>query len=397
MKRIVIRSLLILGPLCLAAAIFIFQMAPTHAQNGSCSGDYFINETLPLGAGWEMCWEHRDQEGIVLQDIVFKLPDGSRRKVMREATIAQIHVPYDDNGLRRHYVTEDGLGAGNLMTLTAEDCPGGTLIAHEGQDVLCKTVMPRGYVYKHYGSQRQGDLMRLYSVSQIDLRTYIVQWDFYDEGVITPAMGITGELDRFGTDGQYGMPVNDAGEIGIGFVNNTYWRLDFDIADNGANDIVEEMNAMPVSSRSRKEMVIERLTTETGRLVESETKRSWRVRDAEVVNTDEHFVSYHLEPTSFGHRYIGPDYEAWTTSDVYFTVDQDCERFIAQNASDGSCGADVTEFVNGESIDGSDVVVWYGMSYHYLPRSEDDPYMPVHWDSFHLIPRDWTNTNPLAN
>jgi len=70
---------------------------------------------------------------------------------------------------------------------------------------------------------------------------------------------------------------------------------------------------------------------------------------------------------------------------------------MSQNASDGSCGADVTDFVNGESIDGGDVVVWYGISYHYLPRSEDDPYMPVHWDSFNLIPRDWTNVNPLAN
>jgi len=251
MKRIAIRTtIFIIAPLFLAAAFFIYQMAPTLAQNGSCAGDYFIDETLPLDAGWEMCWEHRDQEGIVFQDIIYKLPDGSRRKVMREASIAQVHVPYDDNGERRHYVTEDGMGGANMVELTADDCPDGTLIAHDGKNVLCKMVQPRGYIYKHYGSQRQGTLMRLYSVSQIDLRTYIVQWDFYDEGVITPAIGITGELERYGDDGQYGMPVNDAGDIGIGFVNNTYWRLDFDIADNGNNDIVEEIESVPASSRS---------------------------------------------------------------------------------------------------------------------------------------------------
>lgn len=360
-----------------------------------CSGDKLIDETLPRGTTWQLCWDHSAEAGIVLSDIHMTTATSITNKILAQANLAQIQTNYNDNSARHHYVTDDGLGGANLLTLDAADCPGGTLLQHNGQDVLCLLVEARGYIYKHDNDQRQGDRMRLFSVSEIDTQVFIVQWDFYDDGTIIPAIGNTGVLSEYGTDSQYGWRIGADADIGVGYVNDYYWRLDFDIAANGDNDVVEEFNVTPTVSRTRKALSVTHILTETAQSVDTEFKRSWRVRDATVTNADNHSISYHLEPLWIGNRYVGPANEPWTQHDIYFTRDNPCEQFVSNNPTTGGCGDNVTDFVDDESIAEADVVVWYRISYRHLPRSEDAPYILTHWDSFALLPRDWTAVNPL--
>lgn len=361
-----------------------------------CSGDNMINETLPRGTTWHLCWNHSAEAGIVLSDIHLTTATAISNKILAQANLAQIQTNYNDNRARHHYVTDDGLGGANLVALDAADCPGGTLLQHNGQDVLCLLVEERGYIYKHDSDQRQGDRMRLFSVSEIDTQVFIVQWDFYDDGTIIPAIGNTGMLSEYGTDSQYGWPIGStASTIGVGYVNDYYWRLDFDIAANGDNDVVEAFNVTPTISRTRKALSVTHILTETAQVVDPDLKRSWRVRDATVTNADNHSISYHLEPLWIGNRYVGPANEPWTQHDIYFTLDNPCEQFVSNNPTAGGCGENVTDFVDDESIAAADVVVWYRISYRHLPRSEDEPYILTHWDSFALLPRDWTAVNPL--
>jgi len=376
--------------------LLMVQLDSTSAQNGSCTGDYAIDVTLPTTARWQLCWEHSPEAGIVFSDIYFTTATTITRKVMEQANLAQIHTVYDDNSARHHYVTDDGLGDANLLTLDASDCPNGTLLQHNGQNVLCQLVQPRGYIYNHDNDQRQGDRLRLYSVSQVNSQNFIVQWDLYDDGSIVPGVGNSGMLSRYGTDANYGWPL-DAGDttIGVGYTNNYYWRLDFDIGDNGPNDVVEEFNFTPIVTRTRKSLAVTQLFTETGRTVNADLKRSWRVRDELITNADNHAVSYHLEPLWSGNRYVGPNYEPWTNHDIYFTQDNPCEQYISNNPQAGGCGENVTEFTNGESIASADVVLWYRISFHHLPRDEDEAYIQVHWDRFELVPRDWTAVSSL--
>jgi Cu2+-containing amine oxidase len=53
-------------------------------------------------------------------------------------------------------------------------------------------------------------------------------------------------------------------------------------------------------------------------------------------------------------------------------------------------------YVNGEAIDGEDVVVRYLMSFQHEPRTEDWLEMPVVWNSFKLMPRDFLDSTPLS-
>jgi len=375
--------------LCVLTSLFIFSPKPLLAQG--C-----IQETLPTDGRWELCWEHRDQEGIVFTDIYYVTQANMKRKVLKEASIAQIHTPYDDNSSRNHYVTSPGLGGAQLVELSNSNCPNGTLIQHNGTNVLCQMVEGRGYIYKYVTNQRNGYYLTLFSVSKIGGQHFIVRWRFYDDGTIEPSIGSTGVVDRRSTDARYGWPIQNSSDIGVGYVNSYYWRLNFDIGANGANDIVEEFNVDSIDSGSKKSLSVTKITSETGRSVDAQQKRSWRVRDGSITNSDGHSVSYHLEPMTVGNRYVGPSNEPWTANDIFFTKSRTCERFVSQNPTAGGCGADISQFMNGENIDSDEIVLWYRVSYHHLPRSEYQPYIPVHWDGFMLLPRDWTAETPIA-
>jgi hypothetical protein len=369
---------------------------PLAAQSGhNCSSAYRIDETLPTGARWEMCWEHRALEGIVLYDITFTPPGGPRRLVLAQAHVAQIHVPYDDNGARFHDVTDYGLGGDFILDLSPTECPGGALLRYSGKDVLCKQVQQRGYAQKYYSRNLQGYELNLFSVSVSGDYNYIPQWTFYDDGTIAPSMGAAGQLQRYGSDPQYGWRTA-SNRIPISHIHNYYYRLDFDI-DGLANDLVEEIEFLPADSNRRRVISVTPLTTESGRGHLPERMRSWRIRDTVNKNSEGHPISYHLEAMRSGHDFIGPSFEPFTFNDLYVTVARTCEQYISHNPTTGGCGENVTQFVNGENTNGADVVVWYGVTFHHLPRDEDEGYMDAHWDGFTLIPRDWTAENPLDN
>ncbi|MCB1638427.1 MAG: hypothetical protein KDI15_06240, partial [Thiothrix sp.] len=173
-------------------------------QNGTalaaefCSDDYYIDVTLPNQARWDMCWEHRKREGIVLHKIHYTPANGTRHLILNEATVAQIHVPYDDNGARYHDVSDYGLGSNYMSALTRGDCPGGKLLQFGSKPVLCQQTEARGTAHA-YGTERlQGDALSLFSVSKVGAYHYIPTWRFLDDGSMEPTMGATGALQRFG-------------------------------------------------------------------------------------------------------------------------------------------------------------------------------------------------------
>jgi primary-amine oxidase len=382
------------GLALLVGAGLAFAWAPIGAgadPGDNCSGSFYIDETLPSGGRWQMCWEHHGREGIVLRDVFFTPPGGSFRRIFYQAGVSQIHVPYDDNGARFHDVSDYGLGDGNMNDLTPADCPGGSLLKLSSKDVICKTIESRGDAHRHGHEHAEGHTMRLFSVSHVGEYNYIPQWSFFDDGTIDISMGATGELQRRDNppvNPLHGWPIRDDGTLGISHVHNYYWRLDFDLGPVSGNDVVEEIDFNTVGAT--REMSINVLSVEEGRSAAPEKHRSWRVRSANIDNADGHPVSYHLVPGGHGHRHIGPSYEAFTFDDFYVTAYDGCEDFVSHNPTTGGCAGDVTGFVDGENTFDADIVVYYGITFHHVPRDEDEAKMVNHWDGFQVVPRDWT-------
>lgn len=355
-----------------------------------CPASQDIDVTLASSARWEMCWETRDEEGVVLSNGYFTDADGGRRKVFKSLSVSQINVVFDDASTPLDLVTGPGLGGGNFRTMLEQDCPGGT--RHGG--VLCERVESRGYAYKSYSLQKQGSSVVLSSASTPGASTYLVRWSFGDDGSVAPAIGLSGDLPRVVTsDNANGWPIDGTGAVGVGFTNNYFWRMDFDLGTDAADDAIEELEIVPSLNRRRKTKTLTTLATETARAVNVDLKRSWRILDTQITNADGRAISYHLEPMHTAHRSRAGG--GVLATDVQFTRFDACERFATNNAAT-NCGDDVLDYVDGESTNAADVVMWYSVSYHHLPRVEDASGVPVHWDGFVVVPRDWTSVNPLA-
>lgn len=389
------------GVIAAAGWLLVLRGGVLRAQSGlNCSSPYLVDVTLPTGGRWEMCWEHRTNEGIVFHDVYYTAPGGPRRQVLAQANLAQIHVPYDDNGARFHDLSDFGLGDARLLNLAPADCPNGTLLQFSGKNVLCMQTNTYGFAYKHQATSLQGYALSLFSISAIGQYNYIPMWKFYDNGAIEPSVGATGRLQRWAyNDPAHGWLLRtDAGGnlYALSHVHNYYWRLDFDV-DGTANNQVEEFNFTPTDGNTRYAITVTPFLTETARPVNPQQMRSWRIKNTATTNADGHAISYHLEPLRVGHIHQGPTEEPFTDNQFYVTVNKPCEQWISHNPTLNGCPSNVSAFVNGESLAGQDLVVWYGISFHHLPRDEDDVNMDAHWDGFQIVPRDWTATNPLDN
>ncbi|MGB1251616.1 MAG: hypothetical protein ACPG8W_13445 [Candidatus Promineifilaceae bacterium] len=387
------RTRLAMLVLACSLAFFLYSQVSFADPPLTCSADYYISQTMPNGSEWELCWEHRQREGIVYHDMTFTTPNGARREVLNQAYLAQLHVPYDDDGARYHDVTDFGLGGIALQGLSSADCPNGTLLSVDGKDVLCQRVESRGYAFKDKEELREGHLLSLYSTSLVGAYHYIIEWRLHDDGTLEPVIGATGRLQRFGTDTRYGWPIRNDDTLGLSHTHNYYWRLDFDLNGTSDDDIVEEFNFIATDNNQKYELVQTPFTTEQARSINPNTQRSWRISDS-TKNSEGHAISYEIDLRNLGHRDEGPALEPWTFNDVYVTNNRLCEQFASHNPTTSGCTSDLSTFVNGETL--QDSVIWVGLSFHHIPRDEDEPNMHAHWNSFEIVPRDWTSDNLLA-
>jgi primary-amine oxidase len=383
------RALVVMLILALAAPVVSAPDRAAAVTPNCGSTAFLINTTMPNGARWTMCWEERQAEGIVLHHVYFTPRNGVQRLVLYRASIAQIHVPYDNNAARFHDVSDYGLGGYNMNDLTTADCPGGTLLRNNGKDVLCRTLARDGYAYKYYGTQKQAYALSLFSVSHIGQYNYIPKWKFFDDGTIEPGMGATGKLQLCTNDSRYGWLVNSTScPRGTSHMHNYYWRLDFDLGGL-SNDRLQRFDFGNAGGSTRPASSAA-YSTETRQTVSPGVFRTWRLYDNAITNGDGHRISYEIVPDA-SHTFRGPSYEPWTRYDLYYTQNATCERYASHNPTTGGCPSNVSSFVNGQSV--SDAVVWYGLNFHHVARDEDEPYMSAHWSGFQLVPRDMTSVN----
>ena len=355
-----------------------------------CGDSFYINETLENGAKWDMCWEHRIREGIIFHHIRYTPKNGQRRLVLSHAAVAQIHVPYDDNGARYHDISDYGIGGNNMLSLGQDECPSGTLLQFSGKNVLCKQIKKRDFAYKSGSNSSPGNSLSLFSVSPVGAYYYIPTWKFMDDGTIEPWIGATGALQRFGSNQSRGWVIGD-NRVGISHLHNFFWKLDFDLNATDKDDVVEELNFPLVNGKRQRTTTI--FSTESSRKVNPDTMRRWRIRDSVTKNSNNHPISYDIVLSETGHQDIGPASEPFTHNDFYVTKQNDDEKFASHNPNGAK---NLAEFVNGETITNNDVVIWAGVTFYHMPRSEDAPHMDAHWSHMQIIPRDWHAANPLA-
>ncbi|PID46493.1 MAG: hypothetical protein CSB47_03820 [Proteobacteria bacterium] len=381
-----------LSLLGLALSAFNQAQAAEH-----CDDNYYIDKTFSNGARWDMCWTHSRSHGIRYHHIYYTPKNGTRRMVLRDAAVSQIHVPYDDNGARYHDVSDYGLGNSNLRDMSSEECQNGTLHRYGNKDAVCSKVTNKGAAYRVGSNTAKSEALKVSSISRVGAYVYIPQWLFYDDGRIEPSILATGSLQRFGNSSadQHGWLLADNGNVGLSHMHNYFWRLDFDLNGSAYNDVAQEINY--ASSGGQRQRSVTTFSTEVARSVSPSSQRSWIVRDDSQTNAKGHLMGYEIRLDEVGHREIGPSNERFTYNDFFVTRHKSCEQIASHNRRVNPCSADsLDQFANGESLNGKDLVAWVGVSFYHVPRSEDAPRMDIHSNHFQIIPRDWHDKNPLV-
>ena len=374
----------------------LWGFSPAQAAE-HCDDAYSIDRTLANGSRWDMCWTHNNNHGIRYHHIYYTPKNGTRRMVLMDASVAQIHVPYDDNGARYHDVSDYGLGGGYLRDMVSAECPGGTMHRYGTKDAVCSQVQEKGAAYRVSTNVAASEALKIFSISKVGAYVYIPQWLFYDDGRIEPSILATGSLQRFGNSSaaQHGWLMSGSGNIGLSHMHNYFWRLDFDLNGTASNDVVQEINY--TASGGQRQRSVTTFNNEVARSISPSTQRSWIVRDNSERNAKNHLMGYEVRLDEAGHREIGPSNEQFTYNDFYVTRAKSCEQIASHNQRVNTCSTDsLDQFANGESLGGQDLVTWVGISFYHMPRSEDAPKMDIHSNKFQIIPRDWHDKNPLV-
>ncbi|MFC8917727.1 hypothetical protein ACFT5C_18340 [Streptomyces sp. NPDC057116] len=190
----------------------------------------------------------------------------------------------------------------------------------------------RGVAFHHDGSE-----LRIVSELAAGWYRYISDWRLADDGVIRPRFGFAGVSNPCTCQAH---------------THHAYWRLNFDIA-GAADDRVDEYNDPPLTAGASAWTPL-RFETRRERL--PLRRRQWRVINRATQQ------GYHIVP--------GPND---STADAYGAGDLWVLRRRGNEIDDGVgfttdpvlSRAHLDDFTGGESVDGRDLVVWYGGHFHH--------------------------------
>jgi primary-amine oxidase len=342
---------------------------------------------------WAFNWSIHPRNGVVLENVSF---DG--KSVLKYAGLAEIFVPYN-RGQPRPEDFGGGIGNRLIELFPGKDClPGGVgCLAfnakgkEDGKRIVMLHEESTGLSYVGNLGRSYGKALVLWSAYNLDGYYYISRWRFRDDGCLMPEIGLTGPLQHTGTGdaSEFGSLVGKNKVFAPSHVHNIYYCLDFDI--DGTDNVVEEFNYQQdkPGSLSGKHAWTP-IKKETSRSASAENFRSWRVVNLASKNDLGMPRSYELIPGGNG-VYRGGSNEKFAQAELWVTLHNPKEHPNDKRA----LSAALPGYLNDEDVEGKNVVLFYALHLHHLPRTEDWPGMPVEWAGFTLKPRDFLDKSPV--
>lgn len=350
--------------------------------------------------GWKFRWAVRPREGLVLTEMSFR-----GRTMMKYAGLAEIYVPYDP-GQPRPEDFQDGVGIQLAELIPGRDCLPGTICEMlnadgrpQGRRVVGVHEESTGLMYLGTEGRAYGQMLVLWCASRLGGYTYFLRWRFRDDGVIMPQVGLTGQLEhtRFTPVGDQGsqVAVTPRPVYAPSHVHNFYFRLDFDI-DGPENDEVQEFSHTQVTPARSADAhdAWTPIPRESVRSLNGREFRSWRVVDRSSLNAVGLPRSYELMPGGNG-VFRGHSREPFAQGDLWVLRARRNEHPFSATDPRPLRSA-LPAYLNQEPTRGRDVLVFYALHVHHIPRTEDWPAMPVEWAEFTLAPRDFLDASPLT-
>jgi primary-amine oxidase len=406
-----------------------------------------ISVEQPLGPsfrveGHRVSWQNWRRVGLVVSDVRY-VDAGRSRSVLYQGHLSEIFVPYMDPSDPWYAWTYLDLGEfSNIHGLATSlergsDCPENAVYfdGYSADEWLMPQRMPRAaclferyagdFAWRHRDgpdeveSRRRRDLV-LRMIATVGNYDYVFDWIFQQDGTLRVVAGATGinavkaVVSRNARDGG-----GDADAYGrfiaenIVSVNHDHFfsfRLDLDV-DGTVNSLIcdnLETQRLPDGHPRRSLWTVRTdvvRSEKQGRLDISMAKPAlWRVVNPAVTNALGYPVSYQLKP---GHNAMSllasddfPQRRAgFTAHQLWVTPQRDDERhaagdYVTQSRGEGGLP---TWTLGDRQVENTDLVLWYTLGFHHVPRAEDWPVMPAAWHEFELRPFDFFARNPALD
>jgi primary-amine oxidase len=388
--------------------------------------------------GWEVRWQNwrfrlgfTAREGLVLHTIGYE-DRGRLRPVIHRASVTELVIPYSDprpfQGWRNAFdIGEYGIG---IMTNSLElgcDCLGEIryfdveLADDRGEpytirNAICLHEEDHGIGWKHYDADlhhaevRRSRRLVVSFIITAGNYEYAFYWYFYTDGAIELEIKLTGIVltSAIGPDetSDYGTVVAPQT---LAAHHQHFFSARLDMAVDGAGNSVYEVETEPVpmgpenpyGNAFRPRRTLLRTESQAQRLIDPLTARHWLVVNPNVTNALGQPVGYQLVPQGnvlpFAHEEASVMRRAaFMTKHLWVTPFAAGERFPAgEYPNQHPGGAGLPEWTKADRpIDNTDIVLWYTLGSHHIPRPEDWPVMPVERVGFTLRPFGFFDVNP---
>ena len=382
---------------------------------------------------------------------------GKRRSVLYAGSLAEIYVPYqdpDESWKARTFLDAgesfNGSGGGILKPLQAGvDCPdyasffSGTFFHRNGAPYIrprlaCMFERVSGDpVWRHYDDSTAAIVGRptrelvFRTIATVGNYDYVFDWRFEQDASIVVGVGATGVLavkgvkeqrmdgplseamaakDPDGQEVQFGQLVAP----GISAVDHDHFfsvRLDLDV-DGVKNSLMVDKLVpykLPDSSPGRHwiwamKPVMVKTEGDAKFDVSAEHPAMWRFVNESVKNSLGQSTSFAIMPGETGLSLLPasewPQRRAsFSEHTLWVTPYDPTERYASGAYAWGSKGEDsLLEWTKqNRNIMNTDIVAWYTVGFHHVPRPEDWPQMPIMWHTFTLLPYQFLPKNPTMD
>ena len=391
---------------------------------------------------WNFQFRLDPRVGLVVSQV--RYADGDRvRSVLYQGSLSEIFVPYMDPADGWYHWTYFDAGEFPLDGFSTSlepgaDCPENAvyfdslfadprgipkrnpravcLFERYAGDFAWRHHVERGYVE----SRKRRDLV-LRTMATFGNYDYIFDWIFLQDGTIKVIVSTSGidavkavaartlAEDRDGSVARYGRFIAE-NTVAPNHDHFFSFRLDLDV-DGAANSFVKEQlrtQRLPADHPRKSIWVVEPETLRTEQQAQlhmsMEKPALWRVVNPAVKNPLGYPVGYEVKP---GHNAMSllsdDDYPqrraGFTRHHLWVTPYRAEERHAAGDyitQSQGGDGLPAWTRAN-RPIENTDIVVWYTVGFHHVPRSEDWPVMPTAWHEFELRPSNFFARNPALD
>ena len=358
---------------CLAHSEAPTSNSPSNPGSSSVAYQQFP-ASGPLETAWYVTFDHGLRKALFLTGAYFKpSPNRDWVQVLGRAGLSELFVPYQ-KGTPRYY--DLATYSFDLEVANAKDAGQCGRIVGRNNKVV-REVVDKGPLWKNDQQVVRGQKMLLWGTMDAANYNYIVRYEFHDDGTIKFRIAGTAEnLPRARSETH---------------THNALWRIDVNL-DGHLDDSVKVLRHVETVGNDSWNTAFEPFNG--GRegpinFVPTEFTQV-QVVDSSLKNGAGKPTAYDLRPL---YRGVVRHAESFMRNDYWATVNRPLEQYFP----------DLPAYVNNESIQDADVVLWHVTPLLHIPRSEDGLFVNgvwqgvalAMWGGFDLRPRDLFDGTPF--